>query len=644
MDFSRLQAIVNEFNSTSSNVTTTSIPSTVLELFIPGYSTIAQLTSRYLGFDIGVFVTGWLVLFGLCHGAMYAYGRLYHLFIVYYRSSITIDERDILYDHVMNWIAVQRMTTFSRHLTAATRYIREVEDLADVDALDEYGIFNYGKWAGNIPPVYQPTLGEYDFHHAGQRFTFARVKKDEVGRYNEQVVLSCFGRDNEPIKQLLVYIKRWSLNEGSTTTTIYQAKQDGSEHRNWKRQSKRPSRPLNTVSLDQEQKGIIVADINEYLNPATARWYAARGIPHRRGYLFHGPPGTGKTSLSFSLAGIFGLDVYCLSLNDGISESELSSLFADLPRRCFLLLEDIDAAGIQREGLPPPVVVAKDTEIVPEAPKIEPQEKSGGILSKALNILTWPLMLVMLPSSLFRKSSKQEVPPKTNTVLEPPKEPRQEVESTKSGSSESSSTPKLEKNVTGKSSSKTTVKPVSTAATGGISGSISLSGLLNVIDGAASHEGHVLIMTTNTPDKLDDALTRPGRVDLQIGFTLATRDQIRDTFMRMFSAATAAPDNALAPKVTITSQVPAQAVRKHNLLGTFFPKKPIAVTVESSKLAEMAQQFADALPEETFSPAEIQGYLLMYKMEPAKAIEQVGKWKDETLEAKKKKENNVVVA
>ena len=27
------------------------------------------------------------------------------------------------------------------------------------------------------------------------------------------------------------------------------------------------------------------------------RWYAERGIPYRRGYLLHGAPGSGKTSL-----------------------------------------------------------------------------------------------------------------------------------------------------------------------------------------------------------------------------------------------------------------------------------------------------------------------------------------------------------
>lgn len=43
---------------------------------------------------------------------------------------------------------------------------------------------------------------------------------------------------------------------------------------------------------------------------------------------------------------------------------------------------------------------------------------------------------------------------------------------------------------------------------------MSLSGLLNAIDGVGAHEGHVLVMTTNYPDVLDDALKRPGRIDM----------------------------------------------------------------------------------------------------------------------------------
>lgn len=42
---------------------------------------------------------------------------------------------------------------------------------------------------------------------------------------------------------------------------------------------------------------------------------------------------------------------------------------------------------------------------------------------------------------------------------------------------------------------------------------VTLSGLLNAIDGLAAREGRILFVTTNHPEKLDPALMRPGRID-----------------------------------------------------------------------------------------------------------------------------------
>ena len=44
---------------------------------------------------------------------------------------------------------------------------------------------------------------------------------------------------------------------------------------------------------------------------------------------------------------------------------------------------------------------------------------------------------------------------------------------------------------------------------------VTLGGLLNAVDGLASRENRVLIVTSNHAEKLDAALLRPGRVDLQ---------------------------------------------------------------------------------------------------------------------------------
>ncbi|RYP34333.1 hypothetical protein DL767_004327 [Monosporascus sp. MG133] len=43
-----------------------------------------------------------------------------------------------------------------------------------------------------------------------------------------------------------------------------------------------------------------------------------------------------------------------------------------------------------------------------------------------------------------------------------------------------------------------------------------LSGLLNVLDGVASREGRIILMTSNLLEKLDETLLRPGRIDLKL--------------------------------------------------------------------------------------------------------------------------------
>lgn len=64
----------------------------------------------------------------------------------------------------------------------------------------------------------------------------------------------------------------------------------------------------------------------------------------RLGYLFSGPPGTGKSSLAFALASNFGLPVYMINLSaPGLSDTDIESLFSSVPRHCIVLLEDVDA-------------------------------------------------------------------------------------------------------------------------------------------------------------------------------------------------------------------------------------------------------------------------------------------------------------
>jgi len=92
-------------------------------------------------------------------------------------------------------------------------------------------------------------------------------------------------------------------------------------------------------------------------------------------------------------------------------------------------------------------------------------------------------------------------------------------------------------------------------------------------------------MTTNHRERLDPALVRPGRVDAQFEFGLASREQVRKLFLHFYhdTAEAAAP--------------PA--------------------------LEDLASQFAAVVPAVTFSIAAIQGYLILHRRDPAGAVANV---------------------
>lgn len=78
--------------------------------------------------------------------------------------------------------------------------------------------------------------------------------------------------------------------------------------------------------------------------------------------------------------------------------------------------------------------------------------------------------------------------------------------------------------------------------------SITFSGLLNAVDGVMTSEGRILFMTTNHKDTLDLALIRPGRVDLDVCITHASKQQASRIFLRFFPDSNLAED--FANKIT----------------------------------------------------------------------------------------------
>ena len=64
--------------------------------------------------------------------------------------------------------------------------------------------------------------------------------------------------------------------------------------------------------------------------------------------------------------------------------------------------------------------------------------------------------------------------------------------------------------------------------------SVNLSCFLNILDGIIELHGVMIIMTTNHPEKIDEALIRPGRFDFKYEFKRASKKIIRDMLQFKF--------------------------------------------------------------------------------------------------------------
>jgi chaperone BCS1 len=148
-------------------------------------------------------------------------------------------------------------------------------------------------------------------------------------------------------------------------------------------------------------------------------------------------------------------------------------------------------------------------------------------------------------------------------------------------------------------------------------------------------------MTSNHPETLDEALTRPGRVDMRIPFSLATHTQIKDIFVRMYTNDARKSSIKSQPKSS-PKGIPKSTKGVHDDddeddIGALLFDKPVAQILDRESLRHMAVAFADTLPESTFSPAAIQGFLLTRKREPRRALEEVSAWRDKQSKASDEK-------
>lgn len=212
-------------------------------------------------------------------------------------------------------------------------------------------------------------------------------------------------------------------------------------------------------------------------------WYEKRGIPHTLGLMLHGTPGTGKTSIIKAIAKYTNRHIINLSLRKTTTQTQLNNLFYDEnlsivanqetqniiipPEQRIYVIEDIDCLT--------DVVLDRNINEEPEVKEVKELPRSIESGSEPLSSLDSMFVVnsSMLQNHRALKNNKATVEYSTNDQL-------------------------------------------------------TLSYLLNLLDGVLEIPGRILIITSNYPEKIDKALIRPGRVDLSISFKNADVEMIYD--------------------------------------------------------------------------------------------------------------------
>ncbi|KAI8340863.1 P-loop containing nucleoside triphosphate hydrolase protein [Chlamydoabsidia padenii] len=133
---------------------------------------------------------------------------------------------------------------------------------------------------------------------------------------------------------------------------------------------------------------------------------------------------------------------------------------------------------------------------------------------------------------------------------------------------------------------------------------LSMTGILNALDGVTAQEGSMIFMSCNNMDDIEPALLRPGRIDIKMELGYADQDQIRAMYHRFMDD----DDNQLDNDDNADK-------KDQSLLMIKSPSSTSSVSTITSSTDTVlpdVDRFVRAIPAEYVTPAELQNFFICH--------------------------------
>ncbi|KAJ3142602.1 mitochondrial chaperone [Physocladia obscura] len=363
-------------------------------------------------------------------------------------------------------------------------------------------------------------------------------------------------------------------------------------------QNLRSSRGLSSVALDVTQETLLLKDLETFSSDKD--FYKRMGLPYRRGYLFSGKPGTGKTSLINAISATYNRDLYYINLQDIKTDNELQSAFASVPRNSIIVFEDIDAQSAE-------VHTRERRFALKKVDKMRAlKEKEMEIKRKKREAAEEKLLEVEkaeVTADAAEDGDAEKKPKKKLNLMEIYKDDDDDMFDSMLDSGFGMMGDYGGSSMIGPSLPSGGGFGSGFGSGGGFGGmdfgdlklgkgslfsGFTLSMLLNCLDGHMLEPNVIIIMTTNHPEVLDPALIRPGRIDLHLSLGYCTRYQLNRMYQSVMNDTEATLDFVSNP---VPEQViaPCDALR----LMILYRSNPSIIPV---RLMERASELLNGKP------------------------------------------------